>query len=421
MLRLIKSKESRVKKNLIETIFMITPFSKASATPTKKAKPNALISVDLNKSADEQPFPLHSRWHPDIPPIAQVNPGDTFRIECLDCAGGQIKNSDNCNEIEHLKPFGHPLSGPIAVKGAQPGDLLVVTIKDMGPLTSWGFTCIVPNRGLLPHYFKRRAKTIWDFDGSYATSRHIPHVRFHGMMHPGVIGTAPSHKLLNEWNKREQDLRDRNPNPIEPISNPPTPFCALVGTLQGEQSERVAQEGARTGPPRENGGNGDIKNLTIGATIYLPVFVDGANLSLGDLHFSQGDGEISFCGGIEMAGWLDLHVELIKNGMQRFNLTQPVFSHAPKQLFEKYLYFTGISVTSSGIQHFLDVRLAYQQACLQTMKYLSNFGYSHEQSYMLLSAVPCEGRISSIVDIPNACVTLALPLDAFTIDINLKN
>ena len=70
--------------------------------------------------------------------------------------------------------------------------------------------------------------------------------------------------------------------------------------------ERIAREAARTIPGRENGGNCDIKNLSTGSKIYLPVFVDGANLSTGDMHFSQGDGEVSFCGAIEMSGFLEL-------------------------------------------------------------------------------------------------------------------
>jgi formamidase len=70
--------------------------------------------------------------------------------------------------------------------------------------------------------------------------------------------------------------------------------------------ERIAAEAARTIPGRENGGNCDIKNLSKGCKVYFPVFVEGANLSMGDMHFSQGDGEVSFCGAIEMSGFLEL-------------------------------------------------------------------------------------------------------------------
>ena len=78
----------------------------------------------------------------------------------------------------------------------------------------------------------------------------------------------------------------------------------------------VIQTTARTVPGRENGGNCDIKNLSRGCTVYFPVFVDGANLSMGDMHFSQGDGEVSFCGAIEMSGFIDLKCTVIKGGMK---------------------------------------------------------------------------------------------------------
>ena len=80
--------------------------------------------------------------------------------------------------------------------------------------------------------------------------------------------------------------------------------------------DSVAAAAARTVPGRENGGNCDIKNLSRGCSLYLPVFVPGANLSMGDMHFSQGDGEVSFCGAIEMSGFLDLRLSVIKGGMK---------------------------------------------------------------------------------------------------------
>ena len=87
----------------------------------------------------------------------------------------------------------------------------------------------------------------------------------------------------------------------------PSAKGAVLGRVpKGEAWDKAAAEAARTIPGRENGGNCDIKNLSRGCKVYFPVFVEGANLSVGDLHFSQGDGEISFCGAIEMSGWLDL-------------------------------------------------------------------------------------------------------------------
>src|SRR5690606_3079936 len=125
----------------------------------------------------------------------------------------------------------------------------------------------------------------------------------------------------------------------------------ILGTLSGEDYDRVAAEAARTAPPRENGGNQDIKNLSRGSRVFYPVFVPGAKLSVGDLHFSQGDGEITFCGAIEMGGYIDLHVDVIKGGMEAYGVETPVF--IPGRVEPRYsecLAFAGLSVPESGEQ-----------------------------------------------------------------------
>ncbi len=101
---------------------------------------------------------------------------------------------------------------------------------------------------------------------------------------------------------------------MPPLAVPPSAGTAHMGKMKGDAAKKAAAEGARTVPPREHGGNCDIKDLTRGCKIYFPVYVKGAGLSMGDLHFSQGDGEITFCGAIEMPGWSHLHVSLIKDG-----------------------------------------------------------------------------------------------------------
>lgn len=383
-----------------------------------------IIQVDVNKKPYDQPTHLHNRWHPDIPPVVMVKPGDQFRIECLDWTGGQIKNNNSANDIRDVDLTQvHYLSGPIAIEGAQPGDLLLVDILDIGPLkeSPWGFTGIFAKSnggGFLTDYFPDAAKAIWDFDGAYATSRHIPNIKFVGITHPGLIGTAPSHELLKRWNKREQALINTNPSRIPPLAVAPTEKNTFAGMLVGQNAKKVAKEGARTIPGRENGGNCDIKNLTRGSRAYFPVFVPGGNLSMGDIHFSQGDGEITFCGGIEMAGWIDLHIDIIKDGINKYGITNPIFeTSTAKPHYEKYLTFEGISVNEQDKQYYLDVNIAYRRTCLNAIEYLTKFGYTKQQAYMILSTAPIEGRISGIVDIPNACTTLYIPTDIFDFNI----
>lgn len=387
--------------------------------------PETLFKVDLTKPMRDQEMPGHNRWHPDIPPVASVKPGSVFRIECKDWTDGQIKNDDNPNDIRDVDlSVVHVLSGPIEVEGAKPGDILVVDILDIGALAGdeWGFTGIFAKEnggGFLTEHFPTANKAIWDFQGIYTQSRHIPGVRFAGITHPGLIGCAPSHELLAKWNKRERDLVATDPNRVPPLATLPNPENAVLGTLKGSAFEEAAAEAARTVPPREHGGNCDIKNLSRGSKIYFPVYVDGAKLSMGDIHFSQGDGEITFCGAIEMSGYIDLHVDIIKGGVDKYGMVNPIFKPGPVEpRYSEYLVFEGISVDEfEGKQYYMDAHIAYRRACLNAIEYLKKFGFTGEQAYLLLSCAPVEGRVSGIVDIPNVCCTVAIPTEIFDKDI----
>src|SRR6188472_3201264 len=338
--------------------------------------PEVVFSVDQSKSMADQAVPGHNRWHPDIPPAASVRPGSEFRVECREWTDAQIGNNDSANDVRDVDlTHAHMLSGPIGVQGAQPGDLLVVDILDLGPCQppqeygdapgqGWGYTGIFAKTnggGFLTDYFPDAYKAIWDFHGQDATSRHVPGVRYTGITHPGLFGTAPSADLLAQWNRREQALIDTD-----------------------------------------------------------PVHVPGAKLSGGDLHFSQGDGEITFCGAIEMGGFIDFGVDLIKDGMSKYGVTSnPVLIPGRAEpRYSEFLTFIGVSVDeTTGENYYLDATVAYRRACLNAVEYLKGFGYSGEQAYLLLGSAPIEGRISGVVDIPNACCSLYLPTGIFDFDV----
>ncbi|MGX1480069.1 UNVERIFIED_CONTAM: formamidase [Streptomyces canus] len=395
--------------------------------------PEVVFSVDQALSMRDQKVPGHNRWHPDIPPAVTVRPGTEFRIECRDWTDNQIGNNDSANDVRDVDlTHAHMLSGPIAVEGAEPGDLLVVDILDLGPVPQaegegsgqgWGYTGVFARDnggGFLTDHFPDSYKAVWDFHGQQATSRHIPGVRYTGITHPGLFGSAPSAELLARWNAREQALIDTDPHRVPALALPPLADNALAGTASGDVGRRIAAEGARTVPARENGGNHDIKNFTRGSRVFYPVLVPGALLSGGDLHFSQGDGEITFCGAIEMGGFIDLHVDLIKGGMEKYGVTtNPIFmpgNVAPQ--YTEFISFVGISVDhETDTNHYLDATMAYRNACLNAVEYLKTFGYSGEQAYLLLGSAPIEGRLSGVVDIPNACSTLYLPTAIFDFDI----
>jgi formamidase len=394
--------------------------------------PETIYPLDSSKKFTDQQIVGHNRWHPDIPAQVHVKPGDSFRVDCREWFDGAIVNDDSAEDVRDA-PLStvHVLSGPFAIEGAEPGDLLIVDILDIGaipqetgPLAGqgWGYTGIFAKQnggGFLTDQFPDAYKAIWDFSGQTATSRHVPHVSFTGIMHPGLMGTAPSAELLQRWHAREGDLIATDPDRVPPLALPPEPNDAILADLTGDEYDRVAADGARTAPPRENGGNQDIKNFTKGSRVFYPVFVPGANLSMGDLHFSQGDGEITFCGAIEMGGYLDLHVDLIKGGMETYGMNEnTVFmpGNVDPQ-YSEWLAFSGTSVTLDDKQHYLDSHLSYQRACLHAIDYLTKFGYTPEQVYMILGAAPIEGRLSGVVDIPNSCSTVYVPTAIFDFDV----
>jgi formamidase len=386
--------------------------------------PDTLIKVDLSQSPYVNDM-IHNRWHPDVPMVATVKPGDDFILQCYDWTGGFIKDDESAADMRDVDlSTVHFLSGPIRVEGAEPGDLLVVDFLDVGvlPGAEWGFNGIFAKKNggsFLTEHYPLAHKSIWDFKGMFTSSRHVPGVSFAGLIHPGLIGCLPDAKMLATWNEREASLIATDPNRVPPLANPPFAKTAHMGRLKAEARDAAAATGARTVPPREHGGNCDIKDLSRGSRVYFPVYVDGAGLSVGDLHFSQGDGEITFCGAIEMPGWIHLGiVGIIKGGMAKYGVRNPIFKPSPiTPNYKDFLIFEGISVDEAGGQHYLDATVAYRQACLNAIEYLKKFGYSGGQAYTILGTAPVHGHLSGVVDIPNACATLYLPTEIFDFDI----
>ena len=220
--------------------------------------PEVVFPLDSQKKFTEQQIVGHNRWHPDIPAQVHVKPGDSFRVHCREWFDGAIVNDDSADDILNapLKTV-HKLSGPFRVEGAKPGDLLIVDILDVGPIPQedsgplagqgWGYTGIFAKSnggGFLTDQFPDAYKAIWDFRGQIATSRHIPGVSFAGLIHPGLMGTAPSAELLARWNAREQALIDTDPNRVPPLALPPEPEFAVLGSLPESEYARVAGEAA---------------------------------------------------------------------------------------------------------------------------------------------------------------------------------
>ncbi|WP_019202452.1 acetamidase/formamidase family protein [Tsukamurella sp. 1534] len=373
------------------------------------------FSCDVGKPLAEQKELGHNRWHPDIPPLYELGPGEEIILEAPGYDDYQLQDVDDDGDIKTFDlTRTHPLAGPVRIDGAKAGDLLVVDVLDILPLSGIGYSNILPGMGgPLASWFPEGFKTIWDLHGLFATSRQIPGVEIPAISHPGITGVAPSYELLDLWNRREDPLI------VDGLAAPRADATdqAVLRTLGGDALADANRTAARTIPPRENGGNMDIKNLSRGCRVYYPVFVDGALFSAGDYHFAEGDGEITW-NAIEMdgAGWF--RFDIIKDGMARYGVKTPMIrpSACDPNLGTRYLTFIGLSAKGTD-QRYLDLTFAATNAVEQAIEYLGKFGYSPEQAYTIISVAPCEMHVGGVVDIPNAAVTLKIPLDIFDQDI----
>jgi formamidase len=358
----------------------------------------------------DQPGLGHNRWHPDIPAAIEIGPGEEVILEAPGYDDYQIHDTGDMDELRRVDLTRmHPLAGPVHVSGARPGDLLEVEILGVEPLSGIAFSNILPGTpGLLGELFPEGYRSTWHARGAVAESPQLPGIRIPAQPHPGTIGVAPSHELMERWFEREQPLFASGK------AFAPDPRNALLHGLGSEQ----AATAARTQPPRENGGNLDINKLGPGAKVYFPVFVGGALLSLGDHHLSAGDGECSF-NAMEMDGVTWLRANVIEDGIRRYAVKTPLVRPAPLEArfgADRYLGFTGFSFSDTE-QAYQDASLAAREAMLRAVDYLMTLGYSGEQAYTILSVAPVEFHISCIVTLPNVSVTLYVPIDIFDRDV----
>lgn len=298
---------------------------------------------------------VHYEWNNAIPSRLLAEPGDTLVLDTRDAADGYYTAESTSRDTATRGPFkGHPLTGPVAVRGARPGDVLVVDILNVRPAAPFGWTHIRPGRGLLPEAdFPESFLQIWDVaDGAFARMRARSGAR---------------------------------------VAVPQAPFPGVIGTALDEPGCHS------TMPPRKNGGNMDIRQLTAGTTVYLTVWVEGALLSVGDAHAAQGDGEVCISA-VEMSARVTLRVGL----RQGRPLREPQFRTS------------GLGQPSRGAEfattaHGPDLFASAQQAVRYLIEHLVvERGLTREEAYVVAS-VAADLRISEIVDAPNWIVSAFLP------------
>jgi formamidase len=364
------------------------------------------IRIDRGKTLLEEPGTGHNRWHPDIPPVLRCEPGDEVVLETRDAFDGQMGPDATLETVAAPDlDVVHPLTGPVFVSGAEPGDVLEVVVIDVEP-DRYGYTVQVPGFGFLRDVFPDPFKVNWDIADGWATAPELPGVRIPGSPFMGTIGLTPGHELLVRTAAREQALLDRGGFVL-----PPSPSSAVP------DDPRIAAEALRTIPPREQAGNIDIKQLGKGARLLIPVDTPGALFSAGDAHFAQGDCET--CGtAIEMRATLRVRFGLHKGEAAEKGIRDLRFARddyylppnyaAPRRFFAT----TGISVTKDGENHAEDATLAARNALLNMIEHLTERGWTRQQAYAICS-VAVDLKISQLVDVPNMLVSAFLPEDIF--------
>jgi len=388
---------------------------------------SAKADVDIGRSdgaCAEDPACIN-RLHPDIPMAGRAEPGERITLRGRDARDADL-DPDGPAQLEPLSgPAGvvHPLVGPVYIEGAARGDVLAVTIEDIDP-GPVGWTSASPF-GFAGNAVGSESRLIvWRLNDEFAETAAIPGLRIPNASFPGVVATMPGPELLADALDREQRLADAGGAVMLPDTD-----AAQPSSLCGEEGSRRG-ECLRTIPPRENGGNMDIRYLKEGVTIYLPCYIDGCGLAIGDFHYAQGDGEVSGTA-IEMDADITVTTQIVRDGR---DMTHGPHYEGPASLLNipssRFYATTGYPLKPEGeiprdIAYLADAKvadlpnlskdlnLAAQNALVAMVDYIVHrYGYDRTQAYMIAS-VAVDMRIAQIVDVPNVGVTAILPLDIF--------
>ncbi|MBD2102611.1 acetamidase/formamidase family protein [Leptolyngbya sp. FACHB-261] len=299
----------------------------------------------------------HYGWDRSLPPILTVAPGETVELDIQDASSGQLTPDSTVADVLAFDfSRTNPVTGPIYIEGAEPGDAVKLTVQHFQP-SGWGWTAIIPGFGLLADQFPEAALHIWRYDSQALT--------------PAAYG--PGGRV------------------------PLKPFAGTIGLALAEPGLHSVV------PPRRVGGNLDIRDLAVGSILYLPVEVAGGLLSIGDTHAAQGDGEV--CGtAIESPMGAAFTIDLVKGAnlkFPHFETSTPVTNHLDRK---GYYVTTGISP---------DLMIGAREAVSGMIDWL---GKAHQmdaaEAYMLCS-VCADLRISEVVDMPNWVVSCYFPKVVF--------
>jgi acetamidase/formamidase len=289
--------------------------------------------------------PTHSVWNRELAARLEVEPGDRVRMECLDASGGQVGPDATVEDFQRIdRSRIHALTGPIAVHGAEVGDVLEVKVLEVAH-HGWAWTSVIPGLGFLDARFTEPYLFQWKLEGEVSRT-------------------------------------------LEPAVVPLRPFCGVMGVAPAEQGE------FRTKPPGVFGGNMDVRELSAGATLYLPVLNAGALFSAGDAHGAQGDGEVCI-NGMEMPATVTLEFGLHKGGA----LSGPLVESARRgDSGEEWV------VVESGEDAFKTAQAATSR---MVDLLVSRWGFTDVHAYILCS-VAMNLRFSQVVNRPMVTVSAGI-------------
>ena len=403
---------------------LASAIGQSAFADTADVKTQNIVEIKKKGAHCEQDPNCFNRYHPAIKPIARAKPGDQIVVHTRDALDSNLNINSKPKDVTAIDVnLIHPMTGPIYIEGAKRGDVLAIKLITVTP-NEYGYTTIIPGFGFLPDLYTEPFVANWKLNRVEAVSAEVPGVRIpmNGFM--GSVGVMPGAEEVDKWLARETQLAAAGgvALPPEPTSARPADICGPKGSHKDKC--------LRTIPPRENGGNMDVKQMVEGTTLLLPCFIDGCGLFIGDVHFAQGDGEVAGTA-IEMGAIVTVETS-IRKGMASV-VKQPMFeggSQIKKLEPDRFHAVVGYPLTAAGevppqwtyldsakIKPLTnlsnDVTLAARNSLINMIDWLKvTKGLTKEQAFVVTS-VACDLRISNVVDVPNYAVTTICPMNIF--------
>jgi len=366
-----------------------------------------------------------NRYHPAIPPAASADVGDMIVLHTRDALDSEFTINSIPDDLATVNlGLVHPMTGPVHINGVLRGDVIEVEIVDIAP-DEYGYTVIVPGFGFLRDLYTEPFIVNWRLTRIGATSPQMPGITVPYEAFPGSIGVMPGQPEIELIKEREANLAGAGG-----VVLTPSPGGALPANICGENGSHP-NDCLRTIPPRENGGNMDVQQMQIGTRLLFPCFIDGCGLFAGDIHYAQGDGEVSGTA-IEMGTVTTLRVKKVHRG-KAASMQMPA-TIGNDQIIDmeptRYYQTVGIPLKSKGeippSHQYLggevianlenlneDLTVAARHALVQMIDYIVlEHGLTREQAYILCS-VAVDLRVGQVVDVPNYVVTAVLNMDVF--------